>query len=142
MTVPGTHILARFFRHNAEEWSEEEGKPKPGAFGSFPISVWSANALNAKRHTINDVRKVGFPGSGVSLFTVNEYYQIARDAVKDAGGNCQINIDWEPNHVTPNLQTWAYAHADVQALVTSQPARRTFRQYLSLRCNRAIPPHT
>ena len=104
------------------------------------MSIWSANALNANGDTLNDVRVAGFPGSGTCLYTCDEYVQIAVDAVRDVGGVFQIHIDWEPNNVPPSLKRWAYAHAELNADLTSQPARRTFRQYLSLKSHRVVPP--
>lgn len=141
MPVPRDHTICRFIRNRRQDWSEEEGRPKPKAFNQLGLSLWSANALNQAGDTLNDVRIAGFTGSGLALFTVDECHQLANDAAQETGKPLQINIDWQPNELPLHLANWAYAHAEVDLVHTSESALRTFRQFLAWRCRHIIRPH-
>jgi hypothetical protein len=138
MPLPGDHIVARFIR--SKDWSREEHRPKHTAFKQQDLSLWSKSKLNKRGDSLDDVHSAGFQGTGIAFFSVDACHQLAEDAATKVGQPLQITVEWQPNGLPPHLVQWAYAHAEVRWVQSSEATIRTFRQLLALNYACLTPP--
>lgn len=140
MSVPDGDTLCRFVRR--QDWSEREGRPKPGAFKQRGLSVWHCERLREQAVGIDELRIEHLSGCGQAHHTTADYFEHAREAERQTGIVLGVQVVWRPGdeYVSAPWRTWRYAHVQVEA--TSGPEQFTplYRQLLALGTRYQVPP--
>lgn len=140
MPVPPDDILCRFIR--PDDWSSQNGRPRPGAFKQASLSVWHKDRLLERQVSLEDLRIGHLTGCGQAHHTAGDYLQLALTAAQTEGTPFQVQVEWRPEDecVEEPWRRWAYAHVQVEATEGPPKFLKEFRWLLTLHTRVVVPP--
>ena len=143
MQVPEADVVCRFLRPK-RDWSEEERRPKPGAFKDPALSVWHPVCLQAAGDRLEDLQFASLERTGQAHYSVGDICQTAREVVREAEpsetGRLDVAVEWSPDTVFEAWKRWAYAHIEVRTDTDCKALWACFRRALCFRAQDTIPP--
>lgn len=150
MPVSSGDTVCRFVR--TRDWSQTEGRPKPGAFKSANMSVWNQDRLNERGVELSALQIGALTGSGRAHYQVSDILRLADEAKQEgnerrgAPSNFSVQVEYrtEDEYVEPDWRKWNYAHVQVEEEATDDASKedlRGFRRMLSLHADRPVPPN-
>lgn len=119
MPLPLEDTVCRFVRRG--EWSEREGRPRPGAFKQPELSFWHPGRLEANGVRLEALQFDSLRGSGQALLTVEQIHEAARGAEQKRGGVLRVVLEWRPETVGDAWRQWSYAHAEMEIEAMEEP---------------------
>ena len=145
MPVPPHNVLCRFVKEQRDCWDDKGGRPRANAFKDNRepnFSAWSVTALEHRKVRVEELMVGTFRRYGRVHLSVQDCVDAAREASEMVGTAFGVLVEWRPRQVTPELQHWSFAHAQVEYSpddsVKSVVVK--FRQRLALRAKAVSPP--
>ena len=144
MQVPEGDLVCRFLRPR-RDWSEDEQRPKPGAFKDPALSVWHPARLQAAGVPLEELQFDSLERTGQAHYTAGDFRRTAREVVADAEqsgetGYLDVEVEWSPETVFEAWKRWAYAHVEVRTDTDCKALWARFRRALCFCPQEVIPP--
>lgn len=144
MQVPEADLVCRFLRPK-RDWSEEEQRPKPGAFKDPALSVWHPARLQAAGDRLEDLQFESLERTGQAHYSAGDFCRTVQEVVTEAEqcgetGHLDVAVEWSPDTVFEAWKRWAYAHIEVRTDTDCKALWARFRRALCFRPREVIPP--